>query len=60
MPRCGLFSCFRASWITFEAPQTEKERYREDSHGPCARMTRTNREVYYRILYNPIEFYRVL
>ena len=46
MPRCELFNCLSAFWIPFGAPQTEKERYREDSHGPCARMTRTNREVY--------------
>ena len=31
--------------IPFGDHPLKLERYREDSHGPCARMTRTNREV---------------
>ena len=38
--------------IPFGDHPIKLERYREDLHGPCARMTRTNREVfmYYTIL----------
>ena len=32
-------------WIPFGDHPLKLERYREDQHGPCARMTRTNREV---------------
>ena len=45
VPRCELFNGLSAFWIPFGTLETEWERYREDSHGPCARMTRTNREV---------------
>ena len=34
-------------WIPLEDHPLKLERYREDEHGPCARMTRTNREVYH-------------
>ena len=34
------------SRIPFGDHPLKSERYREDSHGPGARMTRTNREVY--------------
>ena len=33
-------------WIPFGDQPSQLERYREDYHGPCTRMTRTNREVY--------------
>ena len=33
------------SWISFGDHPLKLERCREDQHGPCARMTRTHREV---------------
>ena len=35
----------RRSWIPFGDHPLKLERCREDKHGPCARMTHTNREV---------------
>jgi len=35
----------KISWIPFGDHPLNLEQYREDEHGPCARMTRTNREV---------------
>ena len=32
-------------WIPFGDHPSKLERYREDEHDPCARMTRTSREV---------------
>ena len=34
------------AWIPFGDHPLKLERHREDQHGPCARMTRTNREEY--------------
>ena len=36
-------TCF---WILFGDHPFSVERHKEDKHGPCARMTRTNREVF--------------
>ena len=40
-----IYICIHVYWIPFGDHPLKLERYREDWHGPCARMTRTNREV---------------
>ena len=42
-------------WIPFGDHPLKLERCREDQHGPCARMTRTNREVL-TIVYDVISY----
>ena len=37
--------CVLGAWIPFGDHPLKLERRREDKHGPCARMTRTHREV---------------